>query len=180
MMTHIAGPASGGPNLRLNLERLREARQRLQQQPATQTTVFDETVSYAPASSSTEKQDGGEASGAPHLNSSSRTLPEVVPARIPLTAEQIHHEAGQALQARSSQRVERVSVFRAPGLSPRADSSPASLAGLEPPLPKEGKYGLPLQDIQTVAQQSGFIGISQESIERAYKQRQSLLIDYRV
>ena len=48
-----------------------------------------------------------------------------------------------------------------------------------PSLP-QGRYGLPLGDIQSIAEKAGFVGVDQSAIERAYATRKSLFVDIKI
>lgn len=168
-MSFIASQPGGGNGARLNLDRLREARQRLHQQqtPATTnetgatttTTTHSVGVGRRPATIPVAKEANTIISA--HDTGLGMEAPAPPAQRPALTPEFLQHEAHQALQA-------------------NAPTAQQAMLPKEAPLPLEGKYGLPLQDIQHIAQESGFIGISQENIERAYLKRQSLLVDYRI
>jgi hypothetical protein len=153
-MSFIASQPGGNNGPRLNLDRLREARLRLQQEQPTPPPL------RTPVAASTG-----------FSTAQAAALPIATPqVRPTLTPELLQHEAQQALAKQAS----------AP-LKPAPPLVQMNQAIATPnPLPLEGRFGLPLQDIQHVAQASGFIGISQENIERAYLKGQSLLVDYRV
>jgi hypothetical protein len=173
-MSFIASQPGGG-GTRLNLERLREARLRLQQQETRPMASVSSNVSDAvkdpksrdrpkPADSLTHAVSGSTSTAG------SITQKTLAPSPRPaLTPELLKHEAQQALPA-------------APLPTATQEPKPQAVERYNPMphLPLEGKFGLPLQDIQHIAQASGFIGISQENIERAYLKRQSLFVDYRI
>ena len=57
---------------------------------------------------------------------------------------------------------------------PALDSTPATGQTLSP------QWSRKVQDIQQMAQKTGFMGVSEQDIRRAYTQGESLFADYRV
>jgi len=99
-------------------------------------------------------------------------------------------KAQQAWEARRAAKAQAPAVEQAPTetphIAPKNSIQPPvlenlSLDGTSGILPTNTpQWSRKVQDIQTVAAKSGFVGISEQEIRRAYVQGESLLADYRV
>jgi len=163
MMTSISQPNSGSgaaSQTRLNMERLRAVRERIMQEQGLSTPAS--ATPNAPVQKGFTEQ-------------LSQTAP--VSVRPPAPKQQVMRENEQASHLEDM----RINVLN----DAQATQVMTHNTALHPHVPltakrdlqPQGRFGLPLNDIQQVASESGFVGLSADAIERAYASRKSLFID---
>ena len=150
MMTSISSNAS---QVRLNMDRLKAVRERLQQTQATPNNDFQKNLVHNEMTS----QAVLEVAVKPPLAEAPATTtsaPTILPNPLVLPFEE-----------------------QAPQPSILKESPPQRSKSVPIPM---GRFGLPVNDIQQIAEQAGFIGVDQSAIERAYASRKSLFVDVKI
>ncbi len=153
MMTQISSNAS---QVRLNMDRLKAVRERLQQTQATPSNDFQKNL----------------------------TQSEITPTR---TAEAVEGIVKPPRFEASIPTDPMPTILPNPLVMPFSEQTPSPpiLKESTPPNAKPtpipiGRFGLPVNDIQQIAEQAGFIGVDQSAIERAYATRKSLFVDVKI
>jgi hypothetical protein len=176
MMMPSISSQNGGSGL--NMNNLSQLRQRLQQSLPTQSSVSTiapsspQQSSLPPSGRFADSFSGSVASSlradAPLRSTAPAPLPE--PREITQTAVAQPLDAGVNRTARATTK--------------KPDSSETRASQQERPsvVPTPTPQRLPLayQDIKRVAEASGFVDLSDQAIERAYRQGKSLMVDYKV
>lgn len=150
MMTPISSNAS---QVRLNMDRLKAVRERLQQTQATPNHDFQKNLVHNEITSQAllEVAVKPPLAEAPATTTSAPTIlpnPLVLPFEEPTPPPPILKE-----------------------------STPPNARSTLIPI---GRFGLPVNDIQQIAEEAGFIGVDQSAIERAYATRKSLFVDVKI
>jgi hypothetical protein len=161
--------SSDSTQVKLNMERLKAVRERLQQNQASAVgkdpigTSASQAAFALPASSSPSGPsiDSLNRSASPLTKPTEANTPSL--AVQPLSPDLIQQDYDRFQKQARSQKV----------ASPLNETR-ASLPSLQ------GQYGLPVGDIQSIAKQVGFVGVDQASIERAYAYRKSLFVDIKI
>jgi hypothetical protein len=155
MMTPISSNAS---QVRLNMDRLKAVRERLQQTQATPNNDFQKNLAQTEATPSPALDASIQPSkfevDTPSSTSSSAISPTILPNPLVMPLEQ---------EGIPQPTLKEVSTPKAKPL----------------PIPM-GRFGLPVNDIQQIAEQAGFISVDQSAIERAYATRKSLFVDVKI
>jgi hypothetical protein len=160
MMTQISSNAT---QAKLNMERLKAVRERIQQTTnpvQTQgTPVFSENLQETQNTPNTTPT--GRIEAPPPPQSSALLSPELRQQDYSRFQEQAHSQENFLNDALPAQAL-------------RSRSLPTP-----PPVP-QGRFGLPVGDIQSIAEKAGFVGVDQSAIERAYATRKSLFVDIKI
>ena len=176
MMTQIS---SNGTQSKLNMERLKAVRERLQQNNAPPTSnalpVFSsnlqQTQQVEASKTAGDSPNRAETSleSTPSANTTSSTVPSA-PALLSSALREQDYSRFQD-QVHSSINLKD---------DPSPIQAPRTRAPLPPPPLTQGRFGLPVGDIQSVAEKAGFVGVDQSAIERAYATRKSLFVDLKI
>lgn len=94
-------------------------------------------------------------------------------------------KAQQAWEARrmrqAAQQTQATEAFRQPATSKPAETKTVTDEPLSatPPI-SQGQWSQTVEEVQSIAQRAGYIGVTEQDIRRAYTLGESLLADYRV
>jgi hypothetical protein len=166
MMTQIS---SNGTQAKLNMERLKAVRERIQQTnippKTTAPDVFSQNLQETQILSSETSNRAMPTSGRVEVPPPQQTSAVLSP--------ELRQQDYNRFQNQAQSQVDFIET-PSPTQPPRnRNLSPAQL------LP-QGRFGLPVGDIQSIAEKAGFVGVDQSAIERAYATRKSLFVDIKI
>lgn len=160
MMTQISSNAT---QAKLNMERLKAVRERIQQTNISPKTSTPEVFS----------QNLQETQQVPSQPPSGRIEAPTPPEASALLSPELRQQDYSRFQNQAQSQEAFIDIP-----SPTQPLKNRSLPSA-PPLP-QGRFGLPVGDIQSIAEKAGFVGVDQSAIERAYATRKSLFVDIKI
>jgi hypothetical protein len=166
MMTQISSNAT---QAKLNMERLKAVRERIQQTNISPNTSTPEVFSQ----NLQETQQVSNEASSRSISPSGRIEAPQAPEASALLSPELRQQDYSRFQ---NQAQSQEAFIESP--SPTQPLKNRSLPPA-PPLP-QGRFGLPVGDIQSIAEKAGFVGVDQSAIERAYATRKSLFVDIKI
>ncbi len=160
MMTQISSNAT---QAKLNMERLKAVRERIQQTNTPVQTTSPQAFS----------QNLQETKNTPNTTPTGRIEAPPPPEASALLSPELRQQDYSRFQ-NQAQSQEAFIESPSPAQAPRSRSLPTA------PLVPQGRFGLPVGDIQSIAEKAGFVGVDQSAIERAYATRKSLFVDIKI
>jgi hypothetical protein len=172
---------------KLNMERLKAVRERLQQNNAPPASnalpVFSSNLQQTQQVEASKTGVGSpnrvetSLESTPFANTTSSTVPSAPALLSSALREQDYSRFQDQVQSQVQPPVQSSIDLKD---DPSPIQAPRTRTLLPPPPLTQGRFGLPVGDIQSVAEKAGFVGVDQSAIERAYATRKSLFVDLKI